>query len=198
MGMGRLRIMARSNSIGEEFQYWNNYTRLRFSRLSIREKALSILFIGALLAVWFTFQLDRHGLALRDMRSANQLAEQQGLWIVQEDVVEENYQAMIDSIDLDQLPTVDDVGASVDDLNRKFGLNYKTSRPKSIAGRPLTFHVFTIDLDDADYNKLIEFTNEIKTSLPYVSLQSVKLQANRRNGQLLTAKLELKSIEYTP
>lgn len=191
--------MAKNLHAIGELQYWNQFVRLRFFRLSMREKALSILFICALLGAWFTFQVDRHGAARQAIRSANELAKEQGQWFAEQPDIEARYEAMLQNINLNELPSVEAVGASLDDLNRKYGFaDFKSSVPKTSPGNPLTFHTFTIDISKADYLKLIDFTNEIKSSLPYVSLRQIKIRAQPRTPQFLDVKLELKSIEYTP
>ena len=111
----------------------------------------------------------------------------------------EQYNALIKDINLSELPSVNEVNARIDDLIRKYGFaDFKINTLRSSAGRPLSFHTFTIDLGKAKYNRLIDFTDEIKTNLPYVSLQQITIQAQRRTPQFLDVKLELKSIEYTP
>ena len=190
--------MASKNHSSSEFQYWNQFLRLRFSRLSMREKFLSVLFIAALLGVWFTFQVDRHGAAIKNIRFANARAEEQGQWFIEQANIDSQYNAMLQSINLDELPSADAVSASVFDLIRKYGFSdFKTNPPKTVPGIPLTFHAFTININKADYNKLIDFTNEIKSSLPYVSLRQISIIAQPRTPQFLNVKLDLKSIEYT-
>ena len=160
--------MARGSVNFANAGYWAAFARIRFFRLSMREKLLMVLFIGALLGVWFSFQMERHGTASYDIRVANFTAQNQ-------------------------------VNARIDDLIRKYGFaDFKINTPRSSSGRPLSFHTFTIDLGRANYNRLIDFTDEIKTNLPYVSLQQIAIQAQRRTPQFLDVKLELKSIEYTP
>lgn len=191
--------MASSISVKSDFQYWVAFLRIRFTRLSLREKALTILFIGALLGVWFSFQIERHGAARFDIKVANNVAKEQGDYLAQQVVTAEQYNALIKDINLGELPSANEVNARIDDLIRKYGFgDFKINSPRSSAGRPLTFHTFTIDLGKANYNKLIEFTKEIKTNLPYVSLRQITIQAQRRTPQFLDVKLELKSIEYTP
>ena len=188
-----------SSSIKNDFQYWVAFLRVRFFRLSIREKALTVLFVGALLGVWFSFQIERHGTARFDIRVANSAAKNQGDYLEQQAITEEEYNSLIQDINLGELPSVNEVNARIDDLIRKYGfVDFKINSPKSSAGNPLTFHTFTIDLGKANYNRLIEFTNEIKTNLPYVSLRQITIQAQRRTPEFLDVKLELKSIEYTP
>ena len=191
--------MAKDLHATSELQYWNQFVRLRFFRLSMREKLLSILFVGGLLGVWLTFQMDRHGVARQEIRPANELAGQQGQWLLEQSDIDARYQAMLNEIDLDSLPSVEDVNASIDDLIRKYGFSdFKANAPKTTPGNPLTFHTFTIDIGKADYNKLIDFTNEIKSTLSFVSLRQIKIRAQPRTPQFLDVKLELKSIEYTP
>jgi hypothetical protein len=191
--------MAKSSAVMAIASYWVAFARIRFFRLSMREKILMVLFIGALLGVWFSFQMERHGTARYDIRVANFTAQNQGKEIASQGTTAEQYNALIKDINLSKLPSVNEVNARIDDLIRKYGFaDFKINPPRSSVGRPLSFHTFTIDLGKANYNRLIEFTNEIKTSLPYVSLQQITIQAQRRTPQFLDVKLELKSIEYTP
>ncbi len=188
-----------STSIRNDIPYWIGFLRVRFFRLSMREKALTVLFVGALLGVWFSFQIERHGTARYDIRVANKDARDQGDKLAIQTITADQYNALIQDINLGELPSVNEVNARIDDLIRKYGFgDFKINSPKSSVGNPLTFHTFTIDLGKANYNRLIDFTNEIKSSLPYVSLRQITIQAQRRTPQFLDVKLELKSIEYTP
>lgn len=188
-----------SASIKNDFQYWIAFLRVRFFRLSMREKALTVLFVGALLGVWFSFQIERHGAVRSEIRIANSDARYQGSKLAEQADAADQYNALIEDINLGELPSVNEVNARIDDLIRKYGFgDFKINSPKSSVGNPLTFHTFTIDLGKANYNRLIEFTNEIKTNLPYVSLRQITIQAQRRTPEFLDVKLELKSIEYTP
>ncbi|MFL3658980.1 MAG: hypothetical protein ACJ07L_13135, partial [Opitutales bacterium] len=73
----------------------------------MREKFLSVLFIAALLGVWFTFQVDRHGAAIKKIRFANARAEEQGQWFTEQFNIDSQYNAMLQSINLDELPSAD-------------------------------------------------------------------------------------------
>lgn len=191
--------MARGSVDFVNAGYWAAFARIRFFRLSMREKLLMVLFIGALLGVWFSFQMERHGTASYDIRVANFTAQNQGNEIATKETTADQYNALIEDINLSELPSVNEVNARIDDLIRKYGFaDFKINTPRSSSGRPLSFHTFTIDLGRANYNRLIDFTDEIKTNLPYVSLQQIAIQAQRRTPQFLDVKLELKSIEYTP
>lgn len=191
--------MAKGSSAMGNAGYWTAFARIRFFRLSMREKLLMVLFIGALLGVWFSFQMERHGTAQYDIRVANNTAQNQAKEIADKESTAQQYDTLIKDINLSELPSVNEVNARIDDLIRKYGFaDFKINTPRSSSGAPLSFHTFTIDLGKANYNRLIEFTNEIKTSLPYVSLQQITIQAQRRTPQFLDVKLELKSIEYTP
>ncbi|MGK0240196.1 MAG: hypothetical protein ACI92G_003681 [Candidatus Pelagisphaera sp.] len=189
--------MASANHSIGELQYWNQFVRLRFFRLSMREKSLSILFVAALLGVWFSFQIDRHGATLKDIRMANAQAEEQGQWFLEQPNIDARYEAMLQEIDLEELPSVEAVSASIDDLMRNYGFDYRMNQPNTASGVPLTFHVFSATIRKADYNKLIDFTSEIKSSLPYVSLREIKITAEAKTGESLDVNLDLKSIEYT-
>ncbi len=191
--------MNKRLALPKNIEFWLANARIRFFRLSYREKLLICLFVAALLGVWFSSQMNRHGVAKNEITTANFRAREDGKQLLQLDETARNYNDLIQDINLGELPSVNEVNARIDNMIRKYGFgDFKINPPKSNGGNPLTFHTFTIDLGRANYNKLIEFTNDIKTSLPYVSLRQITIQAQRRTPQFLDVKLELKSIEYTP
>jgi len=166
-------------------------------RLTLREKVLGLIFVIALLGVWASMQIERHLSMAREYTEIGNNLGVQRIVLDDRENIEARFNAKIAEIDLDALPTRDEVSASIDALVRKRGFNFKTTPPKSDPGAPLTFHGYSASIEGANYEDLIAFTQELRETLPYVSLRRVVVQSQRSNDQLLDAKLELKSIEYT-
>jgi len=167
-------------------------------RLSLREKSLALIFVLALLGVWASMQLERHLSAFAEYRSIRSDLDEQNVTLNNREKTESRFEAEISKINLEALPTRDEVNASIDELVRKRAFNgFKTTPPKSDPGSPLTFHSYSASIEGASYDELITFAKELRESLPYVSLRRIVVQSQRSNDLLLDAKLELKSIEYT-
>lgn len=178
---------------------WRDFVKGRFWRLTLREQILLLLFAGALLAIWLSSQIDRHSRVWADIAAANQEARSQGIWISERDTIEGQFQEAIAAIDLEELPSRDEVNARIDSLVRKYNFaDFRMDPPRSDYGIPLSFHTFSLNLRQAEYQNLIDFTEDLKASFPYVSLRRIVIQAQRSNPHLLDVRLQLKSIEYTP
>jgi len=177
---------------------WIILFKLAVFRLSLREKGLALVFVLALLAVWASMQLDRHLASYAEYKTVSSNLNEQQIVLDSQADTEATFEAMIAQINLDELPTRDEVNAKIDELVRKrsFG-GFKTTQPRSEPGAPLTFHSYSASIEGAGYEELIAFTKELRGTLPYVSLRRVTLQSQRSNDKLLEARIELKSIEYT-
>ncbi len=182
-----------------KLQYWNGFLKLRFSRLSMREKVLALLFIFGIVGIWFTFQIERHSSVWDSIELAHVDAREQRQVLDESENIKIKFEALISDINLEALPKRDDVNASLDSMIRKYGFSeFNMSPPSTEAGIPLSFHSFTVDLKKASFGQVFDFIDEIKGTLPYVGLRQITIQAPRRTPHLLDAKINLKSIEYTP
>lgn len=190
--------MAELEKSKRSIKGWVVFFKSFVFRLSLREKSLALVFILALLSVWASMQLDRHLQSFAEYRSISSDLNDQEIALNDRERIEALFAAKIAEINLEELPTRDEVNASIDEIVRKraFG-GFKTTPPKSDPGTPLTFHSYSASIEGASYEELIAFTKEIRESLNYVSLRRIVVQAQRSNDRLLDAKLELKSIEYT-
>ncbi len=182
-----------------KLEYWNGFLKLRFSRLSMREKTLALLFIIGIAGIWFTFQMERHSTVWSSITTAHNTARNQRIWLDNSEDTKAQFEALISDINLETLPKRDEVNATIDSMVRKYGFTeFGISPPRTDVGIPLSFHSFTLDLKKASFEQVFDFTDEIKETLSYVGLREITIQAPRRTPHLLDAKINLKSIEYTP
>ncbi|MEM9157770.1 MAG: hypothetical protein AAGB46_01880 [Verrucomicrobiota bacterium] len=177
--------------------YWGAFLKLRFTRISLREQGLLLLFVGVLLVIWLSAQLDRHAAMLNEIDVAHREAAEQDWTIEREEITQQEFDALIAEIDLEALPSRDEVNGGLDALLRKYGFQFSSDQPKTESGSPLSFHTYQMTIRKAAFDQLARFTEDIKTNFSYVSVRYIKMQVDPRNHGQIDASFELKSIEYT-
>lgn len=180
-------------------KFSRHFVKLRrgFFKLSMREKALTLLFVLALLAVWFSWQIERQRTLSDQHDTARRVEIDQQLEINDGPGVREAYAMQISEIDLNSLPTKDEVSGQIDSLVRRSGFSdFNFGQARTVQGADLRFHTFQLRIDKATYERIRSFTEMVKNELPYVSLERVVLQAQNRDDQFLDASFVFKSIEY--
>lgn len=171
--------------------------RRGFFKLSMREKVLALLFGFALLGVWFSWLMDRRA-ALGEQHDFAEIEERDQRFEIEDGPrVRDEYQRQISEIDLNALPTRDEVSGQIDSLVRRVGFSdFDLSQARTVQGADLRFHTFQLRIDKATYDRIRSFTDMVKRELPYVSLERVVIQAQARDDQFLDASFVFKSIEY--
>lgn len=171
----------------------------RFFHLTGREKVLMLLVAGVVVYLWFSNQAERHDRLWSKIKILNHEANRQ------EEISGEGpesaieYERAISEVNFEELPSRDDVNGLIDSLVRRYGfLDFTLSPPVSDYGDPLSFHTFRLDIRKSDYQTLRNFTSELQSSLPYVTLLRTTIRAQASDRSRLNANFELRSIEYTP
>lgn len=180
-------------------KFSRQFVKLRrgFFKLTIREKALTLLFVFALLAVWFSWQLERQQSLSSQHDTVRRVEIEQQLEINDGPGVREAYSLQISEIDLNSLPTKDEASAQIDALARRSGFSdFDFGQARTVQGADLRFHSFQLRINKATHERIRSFTEMVKTELPYVSLERVVIQAQNRDDQFLDASFVFKSIEY--
>lgn len=168
-----------------------------FFKMSLREKALAMLFAFALLLIWFSWQLDRHTVVKSKSAVAARTEELQELQIGEEENVRSSYERQKSAIDLTKLPTKDEASGQIDALARRFGFANFDLRPGStIEGADLRFHTFNLSITKELFSKVRSFTQAVQTELPFVSLEDTLIQAQPRDDDYVDVRYVFKSIEY--
>lgn len=172
--------------------------RRGFFKMSMREKVLALLFALALALVWGSWQLDRQSLLKEQHWDAETVEDAQENWLSEEERYRATYEAQKGAIDLESLPTRDEVSGQIDALVRRAGFDtFDFPPPRSEAGAEMNFHTFQLVVQKATYAKIKNFTKTIKSELPYLSLERVVIQAQERDDDFLNVRYVFKSIEYT-
>lgn len=172
--------------------------RRGFFKMSMREKVLALLFAIALVLVWGTWQLDRQSLLKERHWDAGVVETGQQNWLSEEPRHRATYESQKAAIDLDALPTRDEVSGQIDTLVRRAGFStFDFPPPRTEVGAEMNFHTFQLVVQKATYAKIKNFTKTIKAELPYLSLERVVIQAQERDDDFLNVRYVFKSIEYT-
>ncbi len=183
--------------MGEKIASALGKARRQFFKMSSREKILVSLFALAVMAVWFSFQLDRHSAVSRAIHSAHVEAEDQQRWLDREASIQTDYDALILEIDLGKLLSKEEVRSRIDTLARSYGFNgYVLDETKTEEGAELLFHTTPFAIKKVSFSEVRKFTQEFKKELPYVSLERIVIRQLAQNDQFVDVNYILKSIEY--
>lgn len=173
--------------------------RNRFFHLTAREKILLLLVICVVAYLWLSNLWERQDRVFAEISLLNHEANRQEEIIAEGPASVVEYERAISEVNFDELPSRDDADGLIDSLVRKFGFNnFTLSEPDSDYGVPLSFHTFRLDVRKSDFYTLRDFTHELQTSLPNVTLLRTTIKAQASDPSLLNANFELRSIEYTP
>ena len=177
---------------------WTLLFRRRFFRMTLREKGLSLLFVVALVALWYSSQLKRHRSAWANIQLARSEASTQKAWLEQENRVREEYETLMAGIDLASLPTKDEVSSRIDAIVRRNGFTqFSFSQARSEPFAELTFHSIPLTIEKITYEQARAFTQEVRSTLPSVSLERISIRPQARDDQFLDVSFQFKSIEHT-
>jgi hypothetical protein len=172
--------------------------RRAFFKMSMREKVLALLFALALALVWGSWQLDRQSLLNERHWEAGAAEDVQENWLSEEERYRATYESQKAAIDLEALPTREEVSGQIDALVRRAGFSsFDFPPPRTEEGAEMNFHTFQLVVQKATYAKIKNFTKTIKAELPYLSLERVVIQAQERDDDFLNVRFVFKSIEYT-
>lgn len=172
--------------------------RRSFVKMSMREKALVLLFAFALVGFWFSWQLDRHQRTQESVSAAHRTAAEHEMILAYAPSIQANYEHLISLIDLDSLPAKDEVASQIDALVRQAGFSdFSLGQPRTEEGTGFKFHTVQLVVQKEPYQKMKNFTETLKAELPFVSLERIVIQAQARDDQFLDVRYVLKSIEHT-
>lgn len=191
-------MMNTNDSLGNRLAVSVLRMRRAFFKMTMREKVLALLFALALVFVWASWQLDRQSFLGRLHDDASSSEGDQANWLGEEERYRSTYESQKAAIDLEALPTRDEVSGQIDSLVRRSGFStFDFGEPRTEKGAEMDFHTYQLYVQKVTYAKIKNFTRMIKTELPYLSLERIVIQAQERDDQFLNVRYFFKSIEYT-
>lgn len=171
--------------------------RRLFFKMSSREKLLAVLFASALVFVWFSTQWDRHIAVGDTTATANDEADFQQSELNRESSIQAQYDLLISQINLEELPSKEEVSSRIDTMLRRYGFgSFDLGQAKTEEGTDLRFHTIPLDVKKATFAQVRTFTEEFKKELPYISLERIIIRPQARDDQFVDVNYILKVIEY--
>ena len=191
--------MSKPNQEGLGARLGNLAQRLRrrFFKMTLREKGLALLFVVALVTLWFSDQISRHQGVWSEISIALRDKSDQREWLAHESEIRQNHQNLIADINIEALPSIDEVRGNIDSIVRRYFTSFDLGQTRSEANIDLTFSSIPLTVQKANYEQLKSFVAEVRQSLPSVSLERVSIRPNPKDDQFLEANFLFKSIENT-
>jgi hypothetical protein len=170
--------------------------RALYKRMSLREKLLSLLFFVVILLLWTNHWLGR----LSEWNAARQLAavelKTQQQWLDRSDFYAEALNTALERVDPAKTYAAAQLSGRVDNLIRQSGLSTQADIDpvRTREGEIFNDHNLRVRLSRISIAQLIQLNNLLRAETPYINLQSVRIQKNRRNPEQLDVRYEINSF----
>ena len=167
-----------------------------FMSRSRREKILALLFLGVMVAMWFSSISTRVESFNTQRKTLSVNKRDQNAWLEDRKSIDDQYQSSLTKLTEAHLPSRNEFAGQIDAMLRKYQFGFRTDPPQTKVLNTISEHTVNVTIEKADYVALREFTGEIKDQFPYVALEQLTLSPDRRNPALLDARLRLVAIEF--
>ena len=167
-----------------------------FMARSRREKVLALLFLAVIVILWFSNLSTRVESVTMQTKSLMANKKNQGQWLESRQMIDSDYQSSLTLLTEASLPSRNEFAGQIDAMLRKYQFGFRTDPPQTKVLNTISEHTVNVTIEKAGDSTLIEFTGEIKDQFPYVALEQLTLNPDRRNPALLDARLRLVAIEF--
>lgn len=176
---------------------YTDQIRALYKRMSLREKLLSLLFFVVILLLWTNHWVSR----LSDWNAARQLAsvelQTQQQWLDRSDFYTKALNTALERVDPSKTYAASQLSGRVDGLIRQSGLSTQADIDpvRTREGEIFNDHNLRVRLSRISIAQLIQLSNLLRAETPYINLQSVRIQKNRRNPEQLDVRYEINSFD---
>jgi hypothetical protein len=168
-----------------------------YKRMSLREKLLSLCFLVVLLLIWSNNWLGRvsEWNAQRTLTSL-ELATQQE-WLDRSEFFTQGLATALERVDPSKTYAAAQLSGRVDSLIRQNGLSDQADIDpvRTREGEIFNDHNLRVRLSRISIAQLIKLNSLLKQETPYINIQSVRIQKNRRNPEQLDVRYEINSFD---
>jgi hypothetical protein len=161
-----------------------------------REKILALLFLAVMVVIWFSSVSTRAELVNTQRKTLMATKKVQDQWLENRQTIDADYQSSLTRLTEARLPNRNEFAGQIDAMLRKYQFGFRTDPPQTKVLNTISEHTVNVTIEKADYAALKAFTGEIKDQFPYVALEQLTLNPDRRNPALLDARLRLVAIEF--
>ena len=172
-------------------------TRAIYKRMSLREKLLTLLFLLVILFLWTNNWLGRvsEWNAQRTLTSVALETQQQ--WLDRSDFFDQGLATALKRVDPSKTYDAAQLSGRVDNLTRQISLSGQADidSVRTREGEIFNDHNLRVRLSRISIAQLIKLNNLLKQETPYINIQSVRIQKNRRNPEQLDVRYEINSFD---
>jgi len=172
-----------------------NKARALYKRMSLREKLLSLLFVLVILFLWANNWFGRlsEWNAQRQLTNVELTTQQQ--WLDRSDFFSQGLATALERVDPSKTYAAAQLSGHVDSLVRKSGLQADIDPVRTREGEIFNDHNLRVRLSRISIAQLIKLNSLLKQETPYINVQSVQIQKNRRSPEQLDVRYEINSFD---
>ncbi len=172
-------------------------TRALYKRMSLREKLLSLLFIVVILFLWTNNWMGRLSQWNAQKKQATVELSTQQQWLDRSEFYSEGLATALERVDPSKTYAARQLSGRVDGLIRQAGLSGQADIDpvRRREGEIFNDHNLRVRLSRISIAQLIKLNILLKAETPYINLQNVRIQKNRRNPEQLDVRYEINSFD---
>ena len=163
-----------------------------YNRLSVREKTLIIGFLWVLVLVWGFGTIGRFNQSLGGIKLQKETLERQQTLIDREPQIDAQLKAQQSKYEDDETFTGDELVAILQRMSS--GMAPAMSNTRTQEGEIFNVHHVPVRFRDMGIERLISFTESLHGE-PFISLESARFAADRRDPRKLDANFDITSFE---
>jgi hypothetical protein len=162
---------------------------------SHREQLLLVVFAVVAGVIWIFAAIGHVRTDLQDWRLAKADTAEQQMWLERQTDIEARAAAAIKSLDPARTYDATRLASEISAMAREATLTINTEPPRTTQTPQLAVHSVQVTSRRAALGALIKFYQAINQRAPYLGLEQCSLLVERNSGGLLTATLQVSSVE---
>ena len=168
-----------------------------FRRMTVREKLLLLLFVLVILFLWTGSLLGRISDWNQARRQAKTDLATQEQWLARAGEFTEGLEQALARVDPSKTYSGTQLSGRIDGLLREAGLagSADIDPVRTREGEIFNDHNIRVRLSRISIAELIRFNKLLRRETPYINIQRVRLNANRRNPEELDVRFEINSFD---
>ncbi|MEC8614002.1 MAG: hypothetical protein VXY17_01185, partial [Verrucomicrobiota bacterium] len=166
-----------------------------YKRMSLREKLLSLLFVLVTLFLWSNNWLSRLS-KLNTQRKLTEVELQtQQQWLDRSDLLTEQLSVALGRVDPSKTFAAAQLSGHIDNLIRSSGLSADIDPVNTREGEIFNDHNLRVRLGRITIAQLIQINSMLQKETPYINIQSIRIQKDRRKPSQLDIRYEINSFD---
>jgi len=160
-----------------------------------REQVLLAVFVVFAGAIWIFAAVGHVRANQLDWRLAQRDIEDQQRWLARQGEIEARAATAIKSLDPTKTYDATRLASEISAIARDANLTINTEPPRSTQTPQLAIHSVQVTCRRAALSALIKFYQALNQRAPYLGLEQCSILVERNSGGLLTATLQVSSVE---